>query len=201
MIYLLFTISTICCQQELEKLFYDYDNEICIDIDSISNLRMADGLVNGKKTTFFIKEIPFSDKEGKRQWLRYGKVWNEFMRLAKDAEQSGFDIIINSSYRTPIHQKMLWRKMPDIAANPWHAGERSHMTGYSVDFDGVYSYVSKKSEKTKWFSKKWCFKYHKGFKCPTKFYWWLRKNAKNYGFKQTVKDEPWHWKFVDSTAD
>lgn len=178
---------------------YDRQEEICLatpeDESDLTDLRLATGRVYGKDTYFLLEKIPFRSGPGHQQWLRHGEVHSSFMAMVKEAEKH-FDFGVNSSYRTWRHQRRLWREMPDVAVNPYRAGARSHMTGYSVDFSGTYAFVSHKRVKAKWFSKKWCRAVEGGFRCPTRFFWWLRKNAHKYGFKNTVKSEPWHWKFV-----
>ena len=70
------------------------------------------------------------------------------------------------------------------------------MTGYSVDFSRTYVYIPFEKINVKWFSERWCKPVENGFECPTRFFWWLKKNAHTFGFRNTVKSEPWHWKYV-----
>lgn len=188
--------SNVYCVEEVQ---YDEAEKICLmteeDKVSLEGYKLAGGKVWGKKTNFLLKEIPFRNKSGERQWLRAGVVHRSFMRMVADAQKQ-FKFGVNSSYRTWAHQMRLWRRKPNIASNPWRAGPRSHMTGYAVDFSGTYAFVPKDRASSKWFSKKYCYSVPNGFKCPTRFFWWLRRNARKYGFENTVKSEPWHWKYV-----
>lgn len=183
-----------------EEMNYDQEAEMCIaneeDVWDMQYLRSAEGRVRGQKTQFILRQIPFKNGAGKQQWLRDGEVWTHFMDMVNDAKSKGFKFGVNSAYRTWEHQMRLYREMPEVAGNPAHAGERSHMTGYSVDFAGTYAYVPFEKINPKWFSERWARPKEGGFELPTRFFWWLRANAHKYGFKNTVPGEPWHWKYV-----
>lgn len=179
---------------------YNEKEEICLTRENYSNsiekVKVAKGKVRGEVTYFFIEKIPFKDKRGEQLWLRKGEVHYNFMRLVNEARRKGFKFGVNSAFRSWEHQTRLWKKAPEVAANPYKAGERSHMTGYAVDFSGTYIFIPFEKIERKWFSEKWAIPVKGGYRLPTKFYWWLRKNSKKYGFKQTVPDEPWHWKYI-----
>jgi len=182
------------------KVKPNYDNELCHISEEDrwwqNNFAYTEGRVRGLRTYFEIETIPFSDGFGKKLWIRSGEVKESFMKMISDAKKKGLKFGVNSSYRTWKHQMRLYREMPDVACDPWEAGERSHMTGYSIDFSGTYAFVPFEKINPKWFSDKYAKPVEGGFLMPTKFFWWLKANAHKYGFKNTVKSEPWHWKYV-----
>lgn len=195
------TAAPICTEEKI----YDEEDKMCIaneeDVWYLQHLRCAEGRVRGQKTQFLLRKIPFKNGYGKEQWLRDGEVWSSFMSMIEAAKKEGFNIGVNSAYRTWKHQMRLWREMPQVASNPNHAGERSHMTGYAVDFSGTIAFVAYEDIDPRWFSEKWARPVEGGFEVPTRFFWWLRKNAHKYGFKMTVPDEWWHWKHVGKDED
>lgn len=191
------TVAPVC----VEGVNYDEEAQMCFaaqeDVWHLQYLRSAEGRVHGQKTHFFLRKIPFKNGHGKDQWLRDGDVYQNFMKLVRDAKKKGFKFGVNSTYRSWRHQWRLYREMPQVAADPRHAGERSHMTGYAVDFSGTYAFVPFEKVNPKWFSEKWARPVEGGFEMPTRFFWWLKRNAHKYGFKNTVPSEPWHWKYVE----
>lgn len=185
------------CEQERD---YDTYENICVmseeDKQNLKQYNYTEGRIRGKKTYFLLEKIPFSNGNGETQWLRSGEVYSAFTDMVASAKKRRLKFGVNSSYRTWYHQYKLWREAPEIAGNPHRAGPRSHMTGFSVDFSGTYAFVPFEKINPRWFSERWCKPVEDGFRCPTRFFWWLKNNAHKYGFKNTVKGEPWHWKFV-----
>jgi len=185
------------CEEESN---YDKETEMCIasqeDVWLLQHMRSAEGRVHGQKTYFVLEKIPFKNGHGKDQWLRGGDVHSSFMEMVRAAQKKGFKFGVNSAYRTWEHQMRLWREMPRVAGNPYHAGPRSHMTGYSVDFSGTYAFIPFEKINPKWFSERYARPVEGGFELPTRFFWWLKRNAHKYGFRNTVPGEPWHWKYV-----
>jgi len=184
----------------INKAKHNKAKEVCEaseeDIWMLEHYRHAEGLSQGEKVYFVLEKIPFKNGNKEQMWLRSGEVQQSFMQMTKAAKTKGFKFGVNSAYRTIEHQRRLWREMPGVASNPSNTGKRSHLTGYAVDFSGTYAFVPFDKINPKWFSEKYAIPVEGGFRLPTRFYWWLKKNAYKYGFKNTVKNEPWHWKFV-----
>lgn len=118
-----------------------------------------------------------SDK-GHQLNLEAAKDWRS---LVEAAGAAGFDIDLNTAYRTREHQERLFKQyLKDVAT--WERNKRlgpkpspvarpgtsSHETGSAVDIQ-----VAKNP----------------------KLLAWLRANASRYNFYETVKTEPWHWEF------
>jgi murein DD-endopeptidase MepM/ murein hydrolase activator NlpD len=115
----------------------------------------------------------------------------DFDRMRSDASADGVDLNIVSGYRSVDSQKDLWdrqvakrgseSKAARVSAPP---GYSEHHTGYAFDVGSGRSVNLDSS-----FAK-------------TPAYKWLKKKAKNYGFKQSftgssgVQNEPWHWSYV-----
>jgi D-alanyl-D-alanine carboxypeptidase/Peptidase family M23 len=115
----------------------------------------------------------------------------DFDRMRSDASADGVDLNIVSGYRSVDSQKELWDRQvakrgseseaAHVSAPP---GYSEHHTGYAFDVGSGRS-VNLDS----------------GF-AKTPAYKWLKKKAKNYGFKQSftgssgVQNEPWHWSYV-----
>jgi len=163
---------------------------------------VAEGRVRGQRQPVELQRIPFRDRGQHSLWMNSEAV-PAFIDLVEAANSAGFHIRLNSAYRTYAHQRRLWLKMPGIAGDPNHGGTHTHQTGYSIDIDGtqlkfVNSYINQWEKRNrKKMDLAHCDKHSWGYKCPTQLYWWLRKNAKRYGFINDVKSERWHWTYKD----
>ena len=107
-------------------------------------------------------------------------------RLIVDAEKNGMCLVVSSGYRSEEEQEKIKEKYGDLAEEP---GKSEHHTGLAVDFVGCPMTNFKRDDTAERLELSKPFE-----ELPE--YEWLKKNAKNYGFKQTYKNETWHWKLV-----
>jgi hypothetical protein len=95
-----------------------------------------------------------------------------FLVMRDAAAEAGIDLGLASGFRTVDEQRALfraWRKgRGNKAARP---GRSNHQSGRALDIAGVTAPGARD---------------------------WLEANAATFGFKRTVKGEPWHWEYVDS---
>lgn len=96
----------------------------------------------------------------------------EFIRMRSAAAAAGVALIITSAFRTMEQQTALWvayknGERVDVAAAP---GYSNHQSGVDVDLETARG--------------------------TNAAYEWLQRNAHLYGFKETVRGEPWHWEYV-----
>lgn len=137
----------------------------------------ATGVVHGEEIHFDIERIPFRDRGGHELWLRRGKPAEAFLDMVSYAAAHGYEIRLNSAYRTYDHQMRLWKRMPDLAGEPGKGGHRTHQTGCSIDIDGTIRVID-------------------GVEHKTILFWWLNRFAKKFGFVNDVPSEPWHWTYM-----
>jgi zinc D-Ala-D-Ala carboxypeptidase len=94
-----------------------------------------------------------------------------FLALRAAAAEAGIELGLASGFRTAAEQRALfraWRKgRGHKAALP---GRSNHQSGRALDIAGILAPGA----------------------LP-----WLEANAAAFGFKRTVKNEPWHWEYVD----
>ena len=94
-----------------------------------------------------------------------------FLAMRAAALQAGVDLRLESGFRSVEEQRVLfqaWRKgRGNKAAKP---GQSNHQSGRALD-------IAVNGE-------------------PGAFEW-LEANAASFGFKRTVKTEPWHWEYVE----
>ncbi len=95
-----------------------------------------------------------------------------FLAMRTAALHAGVELGLVSGFRTAAEQRALfraWRKgRGNKAARP---GQSNHQSGRALDIGGVG--------------------------VPGTLAW-LETNAASFGFKRTVKNEPWHWEYVDA---
>jgi hypothetical protein len=94
-----------------------------------------------------------------------------FMAMRAAAAERGIDLWIQSGFRTRAEQAVLyraWRKGHGNKAA--RPGHSNHQSGRALDI-AVFS--------------------------PGALYW-LGNNASRFGFKRTVRGEPWHWEYVNT---
>ncbi|HEX5062621.1 MAG TPA: M15 family metallopeptidase [Kofleriaceae bacterium] len=94
-----------------------------------------------------------------------------FLAMRAAAADAGVELGLASGFRTAEEQRELyraWRKgVGNKAARP---GRSNHQSGRALDIAGVGA--------------------------PGALAW-LEANAASFGFTRTVKNEPWHWEYVD----
>ena len=95
-----------------------------------------------------------------------------FLAMRDAAAKSCVDLRLASGFRTLAEQRELfraWRRgQGNKAARP---GQSNHQSGRALDIAVM---------------------------AAPGVLEWLETNAAAYGFKRTVKSEPWHWEYVDS---
>lgn len=142
----------------------------------------ATGAVYGKEVNFELERIPLRDMKDRPLWFRKGKPAEALLDMIAYANSHGYEIKINSAYRTHKHQKELWLRMPDIAGKPGEGGWRTHQTGCAVDISGTIKEVDGEMRKTILF-------------------WWLNRFGHKFHFYNTIPNEPWHWTYMGPIDD
>lgn len=138
---------------------------------------LAYGYIHEEKVALYLEKIPFVDHRGRQLYFRKGAPTQALMDMVTYAASHGYEIQLNSAYRTFEHQKELWKKIPHLAAEPGKGGPRSHQTGCAVDIRGTIKEIN-------------------GIQHKTILYWWLNRFAKKFGFVNNVEGEPWHWTYL-----
>jgi LAS superfamily LD-carboxypeptidase LdcB len=127
----------------------------------------------GKQVTAYIQGRPSTitvQPVGNGQYMRADAATN-FKAMQAAAAKAGIHLTATSGFRTMEQQKVLYQKYlngtGNLAAKP---GYSNHQNGISMDIGGIGGY-------------------------GTKAYNWLKANASNYGYKNDVGGEPWHWTY------
>jgi LAS superfamily LD-carboxypeptidase LdcB len=95
-----------------------------------------------------------------------------FKKMAAHAQRDGIDLEIRSGFRDHARQKELYRAYRGGYGNKAaRPGFSNHESGRALDI-GMDGGVRA----------------------------WMSANAKRYGFKQTVRGEPWHWEYTPVRA-
>lgn len=127
------------------------------------------GYKNGKEIEFVGSRLPVSSDE---YYLNH-EAADAFNEMVAVANRDGYFITVTSGFRNNEKQTALYRnrhKTKILVARPkWS----NHQSGTAVDIAG-------------------CTNRSQLFK-------WLKRNAHRYGFKNTVKSEPWHWEWYKIT--
>lgn len=147
-------------------------------------------LVDGYKNKYprqFVGEYVESDG---KMFILDSRVVKDFEAMRDAAALDGVEILISSAYRTRGEQRYLRKEKGDIAAP---VGSSKHQIGLAIDLKNTVKYYSEDEVNQKYL--KSCIKKEKEYACKTVEYWWLKKNAKKFGFRNTVKDEPWHYEW------
>jgi len=111
------------------------------------------------------------------------KIVDPLYVMVMAAHADGIDLKLSSGFRTNAQQKYLYDcyvncncNNCNLAAKP---GYSNHQSGHAVDITTNCSLG-------------WSNDYCASVSPP---FAWLMKNANTYGFKKTVKSEPWHWEW------
>ena len=115
---------------------------------------------------------------------------NAFIEMYKDAQKEGYDLVINSSYRSYQDQEEVCNTYRDLYGDNYVTnyvampGFSEHQTGLSFDIGSKDTNVFAESDE----------------------YTWIRENAHKYGFIQRFPEEyeavtgfraePWHYRYV-----
>ena len=94
---------------------------------------------------------------------------NAFLNMKNEAKKDNVNLIIESGFRTMEEQEYLYSCYIDCNCNNCNLaakpGYSNHQSGNALDINLDNSNV----------------------------YSWLKNNANNFGFYQTIDKEPWHW--------
>ena len=111
-----------------------------------------------------------------------------FDKMASAAKRAGVKITISSGFRTIARQQYFWNcyqtkkcNNGNLAARP---GTSNHGRGIALDLNTNCGRQTG--------SKPNCG--------GSVVYQWLKNNGHKYGFKRTVRSEPWHWEYVGAGA-
>lgn len=178
---------------------YSVEEGMCYEnmsIDySIHYDRPTEGYEMGEKVIFNSSTIPFKKDNGD-YFVLETEAAKSFLDLVEAATKAKFKIVVNSAFRTRKEQTQLRRKLGDLAAR---VGWSNHQSGTAVDIAGMMAFVPEHRINPKHFSRR-CQSDFKGdvfgYECPTRLFWWMKKNAPKFGFYNTVEDEPWHWDYL-----
>ena len=115
---------------------------------------------------------------------------NAFIEMYKDAQKEGYDLVINSSYRSYQDQEEVCNTYRDLYGDNYvmnyvaMPGFSEHQTGLSFDIGSKDTNVFAESDE----------------------YTWIQENAHKYGFIQRFPEEyeavtgfraePWHYRYV-----
>lgn len=168
---------------------------------------IAKGFKEGKPFSFQAREIAAKDFMGRSVLLRLDAA-DAFEDMMVHAAKDGFFLGINYGFRTYAQQNFWYKKFQkrcewderfcNMAARP---GFSTHQEGKSVDISGCIRYftqteVNKLKPKARKNIATSCTELPDGrFMCKTILFWWLNRNAPEYGFHNDVEDEPWHWTY------
>lgn len=130
--------------------------------------------LEGRPSPLVVSPIQQRDRKNRKMFLSRRAAEN-FRDMMVDAARQGIYIRAVSAYRTHHEQRILRRRLGSVAAPP---GWSNHQQGISVDIAGTRRTI-------------------KGKKYRTILFWWLKRNAKEYGFYNDVPEEPWHWTFKE----
>ena len=131
------------------------------------------GYKNGNRYSLAVATIHQRDTRGALLLLSI-KAAENFRDMTAAAARDGFFLGVVSAYRPHWKQHQLKRERGNLAAKP---GWSTHQQGVSIDIQGTTRTI-------------------RGKKYRTILYWWMKRNAKNYGFYNDVEGEPWHWTYV-----
>ena len=121
--------------------------------------------IGTEQIEFHAKELPLLDLKNTRLKLQT-QAANDLADMIVHAAKDGVNIKINYAYRDHDLQKEMYRRNKRLAARP---GKSKHEQGLAVDINGI-----KKDKNLKR---------------------WLKQNAANYGWIQTVRRERWHFEY------
>lgn len=181
----------------INKSKYDFLNSIDIMLNNINvDLRLVDK--NHRLQSDYLAEgmVNLSDYDLHTRYktmLFVKGAINNFVKMSKDAEKSGIDLFIASTYRSYEYQSEIFTNMKNyhgeekaatIVAYP---GASQHQLGSAVDFGSITpSYANTEAGK------------------------WLLENGWKYGFTlsyplgmeqiTTYTWEPWHYRYIGPEA-
>lgn len=126
------------------------------------------GYEDGKPKVFEAYMFGTSD-DGRPQYLRRD-AGEAFADMSMKAFRDGISLSVNYAFRTKAEQRKLRWRTPQLAAVPGHS---PHQAGLAVDLNNAVVHGKK-----------------------TKVFWWLVKHGAEFGFKNTIPNEPWHFEYT-----
>ncbi len=151
-----------------------YSAEACANADTATylppgcDLLQVTGYKRGSEQVIEVKEIP--GESGMYLQKSPVDVWSKFVQMKAAAARDGVPLDVNSAFRTNTRQAQLYREYQmgtgNVAARP---GYSNHQMGLAVDIQvrGRPSVLS-----------------------------WLRNNATDFGFDETVPNDTLHWEYT-----
>lgn len=133
-----------------------------------------EGYAGGIPIKVVCAPIPGKDNEH-RPMMLYWKAASAYADLVEAALRDGQEVRLTYAFRTNESQQRVKKNNRYAAAPP---GFSPHQTGVAIDVG-----TTKVNGKL------------------TGVYWWMKKNANRFGWKQTMKSEPWHWEFTEKATD
>lgn len=130
-------------------------------------LGMRDGYNKGKHMNILVVDI---DGRGTEVELKTAQA---YARMREAAKKDGIHLDINSAFRTNAEQQYFWNCYQTGSCNNGNQaappGHSEHQSGHALDLNtGGYG---------------------------TKNYNWLKAHAHEFGFRETVAGEDWHWEY------
>lgn len=152
------------------------------------------GYDRGREIPLLVDSIPSRNEEN--LFYLEQSASQAFLEMHAQAAKEGIELKVRSAFRTNTQQKQMKRRRGDLAAP---AGFSNHQMGKAVDLQVERKILKENvSKKALTSVEKYCRDTGDSWTCPTAAYWWLYKNAQNFGFEQTLSHEKWHWVFDES---
>jgi len=141
------------------------------DVSATNFSMKVRGYENGEPKPLYVSSI--LQKRKAKTLLLSRDASDNFREMVVQAAKDGFHLDVLSAFRTHGEQHRMKRQRGDLAAPP---GWSNHQMGLSIDVGGTTRIMQ-------------------GKRYRTILYWWMKRNAKRYGFYNDVEAEPWHWTF------
>jgi LAS superfamily LD-carboxypeptidase LdcB len=137
----------------------------------------VEGYDNAYPVSVEVMPIGGTDKHGMALVLRTDAA-AAFMAMRRAMTSGGVDLRINYAHRSLRQQYILFKKSRKNAGVP---GVSVHHQGTAIDVGN-------------------CSIKKNGRRRDTETCRWLKQRAADFGFRQTIAREPWHWEYI-GTAD
>jgi LAS superfamily LD-carboxypeptidase LdcB len=144
-----------------------------ISTASLASKYIEDAYLGGYSVPF-IGEVVDSDRKG--DFILMDDAAASYIELRKAAKAAGFNLILNSAYRSTADQHRMMRQRRRWAAQ---VGYSMHQSGRAVDIAGTRVRCRAKRRRL----------------CKSALFAWLQENAPAYGWHNSAPKEPWHWLF------
>jgi LAS superfamily LD-carboxypeptidase LdcB len=148
---------------------------------SMASVFVYDAYFGGYPSPFFGEVV---GRDAEHEYMLRDDAAAAYYDMRAAARDAGFDLSLNSAYRTTADQRRMMRQRKRWAAP---IGYSLHQSGIAIDLAGTSHRCRGKKRRV----------------CRSAFHHWLRQNAPTYGWQSTAPKEPWHWVYVgldDSSA-